>query len=93
MITTAWFFVINTMFTAVPRTTAAQAYRSYLGYDIARSEGLIEPPAGTPLIDYDQKGVTEEECAVCHRTLDPLSYAFTRYKGLIGSISANWCLS
>ncbi len=85
MITSRWFFVNNTMFTAVPRTTAAQAYRAYLGYDIAKLEGLVEPPATATLVDYDAKGVTDETCATCHRTLDPLSYPFTRYNGIGGS--------
>lgn len=81
MITTGWFFVINTMFTALPRTTAAQAYRSYLGLDIAKSEGLV-PPVGEALVDYDDKGIEAAECAVCHTTLDPLSYPFSRYWGI-----------
>lgn len=83
MITTRYFFVVNTMFTAVPRTTAAQAYRAYLGYDIARSEGLL-PPDGVELVDYDDKGVTAPTCAGCHTTLDPLSYPFSRYRGISG---------
>ncbi|MEZ4467452.1 MAG: hypothetical protein R3F43_24165, partial [bacterium] len=82
MLTTRWFAVINTMFTPVNRTAAAQAYRAYLGLDIARSEGLIEPEE--PLVDYDDKGVEAEACAVCHRTLDPLTYPFTRYHGITG---------
>ena len=86
MLTTGWFSVINTMFTPVNRTTAAQAYRAYLGLDIARSEGLIEPDA--PLIDYDDKGVTAEACATCHRTLDALTYPFTRYHGIAGGATA-----
>lgn len=81
MVTTGWFFVINTMFTALPRTTAAQAYRSYLGLDIAKSEGLIVPE-GQVLVDYDDKGIEAPECAVCHTTLDPLSYPFSRYWGI-----------
>ena len=81
MISSRWFFVINTMFTAVPRTAAAQAYRAYLGLDIAKSEGLI-PPEGQPLIDYDDKGITADGCAVCHTTLDPLTYPFSRYEGI-----------
>jgi hypothetical protein len=81
MISSRWFLVINTMFTAVPRTTAAQAYRSYLGLDIAKSEGLI-PPQGQELIDYDEKGITAPACAVCHTTLDPLTYPFTPYEGI-----------
>jgi hypothetical protein len=83
MISSRWFFVINTMFTPVPRTTAAQAYRSYLGLDIAKSEGLI-PPDGQVLVDYDDKGITDPACAVCHTTLDPLSYPFSRYDGISG---------
>ena len=82
MLTTRWFWVKNTMFTPVPRTTAAQAYRAYLGYDIAKLEGL-QPVAGEP-VDYDRKGVTAETCAVCHSTLDPLSYPFSRYDGIGG---------
>lgn len=82
MLTTGWFFTINTMFTPVPRTTAAQAYRSYLGLDIAKSEGLMPPPE--PLVDYDDKGITADACAVCHTTLDPLAYPFSRYWGIAG---------
>lgn len=80
MITTQWFLTINTMFSALPRTTAAQAYRSYLGADISNSEGLI-PVAGEPT-DVDQKGVAQPRCANCHSTLDPLSYAFMKYEGI-----------
>ena len=88
LISSRWFFVINTMFTPVPRTTAAQAYRAYLGLDIAQSQGLINPPNSWPeLVDYDDKGITEDACAACHRTLDPLSYPFSRYHGIRGSRS------
>lgn len=82
MLTTRWFLAKNTMVTPIPRTTAAQAYRAYLGFDIAKMEGL-EPVAGEP-VDYDLKGVRAEQCAVCHSTLDPLSYPFSRYDGLGG---------
>jgi hypothetical protein len=82
MLTTRWFLAKNTMFTPVPRTTAAQAYRAYLGYDIAKMEGL-QPVLGEPA-DYDLKGVKAEQCAVCHSTLDPLSYPFSRYDGIGG---------
>jgi hypothetical protein len=82
MLTTRWFLAKNTMVTPIPRTTAAQAYRAYLGYDIAKMEGL-RPVAGEP-VDYDLKGVTAGQCAVCHSTLDPLSYPFSRYDGLGG---------
>ncbi|WP_428266646.1 hypothetical protein [Haliangium sp.] len=86
MLTTRWFLVTNTMFTPLPRTTAAQAYRAYLGVDIARLEGLM-PVAGEP-VDYDAKTVTRDQCAVCHSTLDPLTYPFTRYEGLTGGSGA-----
>lgn len=82
MLTTRWFLVSNTMFTSVPRTSAAQAYRAYLGYNIAQMEGLHSVP-GEP-VDYDTKDVTRGECAVCHATLDPLTYPFSRYDGLGG---------
>lgn len=84
MLTTRWNFALNTMFTPIPRTTAAQAYRAFLGMDIARMEGLVEIE-GEP-VDYDQKGVTEPECARCHSTLDPLTYPFTRYSGFNGGL-------
>jgi hypothetical protein len=83
MITTQWFLSINTMFSPLPRTTAAQAYRSYLGFDIAKQEGLV-PIAGEPA-DVDRRGVTEPSCALCHSTLDPLSYAFAYYNGITGA--------
>lgn len=86
MLTTRWFLISNTMFTAIPRTTAAQAYRAYLGYDISRMEGL-QDVAGEP-VDYDDKGVQDPECAGCHATLDPLTYPFTRYDGLGGGRGA-----
>ena len=69
------------MFTSIPRTSAAQAYRAYLGYDISKMEGLqavVDEP-----VDYDAKGVEAPDCAVCHRTLDPLTYPFSRYDGLV----------
>lgn len=80
LLTTRWALLSKTMFTGVPRTAAAHAYRAYLGLDIARMQGL-EPVADEPQ-DYDDKGVTEPTCAGCHSTLDPLTYPFTRYRGL-----------
>lgn len=80
MVTTQWFLMAHTMFSALPRTTAAQAYRAYLGMDIAKGEG-IHPIDGEPR-DVDNKGVTEPACAACHSTLDPLSYAFSPYNGI-----------
>jgi hypothetical protein len=82
MLTTAWFVLSNTMFTGVPRTTAAQAYRAYLGLDIAKLEGLH--PVDREPVDYDSKGVAAPACATCHSTLDPLTYPFAFYAGLGG---------
>lgn len=80
MITTQWFLMSNTMLSALPRTTAAQAYRAYLGMELSLNEGIV-PIAGEPL-DIDEKGVAAAGCAQCHSTLDPLSYAFSYYRGL-----------
>lgn len=82
MLTHRWFLMRNTMFTGLPRTTAAQAYRAYLGLDISRMEGLS--PIPNEPVDYDAKGVKAPECAVCHSTLDPLTYPFSRYEGIQG---------
>ena len=80
LLTTRWFLTTNTMFTPIPRATAAQAYRAYLGVDIALMEGLV-PVANEP-VDYDAAAVAQAACAVCHSTLDPLTYPFSRYEGL-----------
>ncbi len=82
LLTTRWNLILNVMFTALPRTAAAQAYRSFLGKDIAKLEGLA-PIEGEP-VDYDEKGVEAPACKVCHSTLDPASYAFRNYQGLTG---------
>lgn len=80
MMTTQWFLAFNTMFSVLPRNTASQVYREYLGYDIAKGEGLM-PVANEPR-DVDNKNVKQPDCAVCHSTLDPLSYAFSTYVGI-----------
>ncbi len=80
MLTTQWFLVNNTMFSELPRTAAAAAYRGFLGMDISRNQGIM-PVAGEPL-DIDGKGVSAPTCAVCHSTLDPLAYAFAYYHGI-----------
>ncbi len=80
MITTQWFLVMNTMFSRLPRTTASQAYRAYLGLDLAAGQGLM-PVANEPR-DVDAKGVAQPACAACHSTLDPLAYAFSSYNGI-----------
>jgi hypothetical protein len=85
LITTRWYLILNVMFTALPRTAAAQAYRGFLGVDIAKLQG-INSIDGEPR-DYDDKGVTADACKVCHATLDPLSYPFKNYQGLTGDIA------
>lgn len=80
MITTQWFLVIHTMFSALPRTSAAQPYRAYLGADNAKSEGIF--PVEEKPRDVDEKGVDQPTCAVCHSSLDPLAYAFAAYEGI-----------
>ncbi|MCK6549458.1 hypothetical protein L6R52_26700 [Myxococcota bacterium] len=85
MLTTRWALVYFTMFTALPRTAAAQAYRAYLGLDIAKLQGLF--PVPNEPVDYDAKGVADSEtCRNCHSTLDPLTYPFKNYSGLTGDI-------
>lgn len=79
MLTQSWFHGSNTMGQALPRVTAAQAYRAYLGLDLSVPEGIY--PNDVPFRDYDAKGVDAPECATCHRTLDPLAYMFSRYVG------------
>jgi len=68
------------MFATLPRNTASQVYREYLGMDIAKGEGL-QPVVNEPR-DVDNRNVRQAECAVCHSTLDPLSYAFSTYVGI-----------
>ncbi len=82
LLTHRWFLMSQIMFTAIPRTAAAQAYRAFLGKDISRLEGLS--PVENEPVDYDAKDVAAPECAVCHSTLDPLTYPFTVYEGIGG---------
>ncbi|HET6584944.1 MAG TPA: DUF1585 domain-containing protein [Nannocystaceae bacterium] len=79
MLTTQWNLFLNTMFSAVPRVTAGQAYRAFLGLDLSLQQG-IDPVHGEPL-DLDAKGVDAPACAQCHSTLDPMAYAFAEYEG------------
>ena len=80
MMTTQWFISNFTMFAELPRNTASQVYRAYLGLDIAKGEGLMPVP-GEPR-DVDNKNIAQPACAVCHSTLDPLAYAFSTYNGI-----------
>ena len=82
MLTTRWFRSLFIMFTGLPRTAAAQAYRVYLGHDIAKIQGVYQWPVEGEPVDYDDKGVQADGCKGCHEVLDPLSYPFSRYHGL-----------
>jgi hypothetical protein len=85
MLTQRWFLVYFIMFSPLQRTMAAQAYRVFLGLDIALLEGLY-PIANEP-VDYDLAGVQAPACAGCHSTLDPLTYPFRDYDGIQGGVS------
>ena len=56
MLTHRWFLMSNTMFTGIPRTTAAQAYRAYLGYDISKLEGLHPVQVGLAQLLHTPRG-------------------------------------
>lgn len=79
MMTTRWNLLYTIMFSVIPRSAAALAYRAFLRQDIGRMEGLMPIP-GEPR-DLDQKGVAQAGCRDCHSTLDPLAYAFQNYNG------------
>jgi hypothetical protein len=83
MITTQWFLWRNTMGAFMPRGTAAQAYRSYLGFELSSLEGMF--PIESEPRDIDRKGVGAAPCYQCHSTLDPMTYAFAYYWGGTGS--------
>lgn len=80
MMTTQWFLAVQTMFSVLPRNTASQVYREYLGMDIAKGEGLM--PVPNEPRDVDNRNIAQPACAVCHSTLDPLSYSFSNYIGI-----------
>lgn len=79
VLTTLWLLQNQIMFSPLPRTMAAHAYREYLGLDLSLGQGLF-PVEGEP-VDYDRARVDAPNCAVCHSTLDPLAYPFSRYHG------------
>lgn len=89
LLTTTWFHFYNTMFSALPRQTAAQAYRAYADQDIARQQGIYPTDDdGYAAIDVDGKGILEEECWQCHSTLERLSYPFAKHNGIGGGAAA-----
>lgn len=80
MLTTRYFLIRNVMAAGLPRVAAGHAYRAYLGLDLSQLEGIHD--VVDPHLDIDEAGVSAPGCAVCHRTLDPLAYAFARYEGV-----------
>ena len=82
LLTTRWNLAYFEMFAVLPRAAAAQARRAWLRQDWAKMEGL-NPVAGQP-IDYDNAGVDEPLCAMCHSTIDAEAQAWRNYAGLIG---------
>jgi len=89
MLTTNWFHFYNTMFSALPRQTASQAYRAYADLDIARQQGLY-PTETYDALDVDDKGILQEECWQCHSTLERLSYPFAAHNGIGGGAAADY---
>lgn len=86
LLTTFWNLGFYLNYTGIARVLVAQAFRAYLGITMAQMQGLNPPPADESLFkDYDSKGVTKPECAVCHSTVDPLTYPFRNYNGLTGT--------
>ncbi len=88
LMTTRYSLTFHIMERDVPRNLVVHFYRELLGLDIALGEGLypIDEQPGVfdwpaPL-DVDGLGVWQEACAVCHTTIDPLSYPWMRYWGI-----------
>ncbi len=89
MITTNWFHFYNTMFSALPRQTASQAYRAYADLDIARQQGLY-PNTSYEALDVDGKGILQPECYQCHATLERLAYPFAAHYGIGGGPTSDY---
>lgn len=88
LLTTFWNLGFYLNYTAVARVLVAQAFRAYLGISMSKMQGLNPPPVEDSLFkDYDSKGVDRPQCAVCHETIDPISYPFRNYNGLTGTSS------
>lgn len=77
--------VTRTRYRELPRVIAAVIYRELLGYDLRHAEGLYpvdELDGALPWpapADPEGRGVTAEECAACHSTLDPAATPWARY--------------
>jgi hypothetical protein len=86
LITSFWNMAFYLNYTGIARVLVAQAFIAFLGIDLSLMQGLHPASvADTKFKDYDGKGVTKPECAVCHTTVDPLSYPFRNYNGLSGT--------
>ena len=98
LITTRYSLAMRVMFSDVPRNLTSHWYKHLLGMDLSRGDGLypIDEQDGAydwdAPADVDNAGVIQEGCAVCHTTLDPLSYPWSRYNGidLTGDTTGTW---
>ena len=86
LISSFWNMAFYLNYTGIARVLVAQAFIAYLGIDLSQMQGLHAPDVNdSKFKDYDGKGVTKPECAVCHTTVDPLAYPFRNYNGLTGT--------
>lgn len=86
LLTSFWNLSVYLNYTGIARVLVAQAFNAFLGVNLALMQGLEPGPQSvTKFRDYDGKGVTRPECAVCHTTVDPLAYPFRNYNGLTGT--------
>ena len=92
LLTSFWNLAVYLNYTGIARVLVAQAFNSFLGISLAEMQGLEHEvsPELTKFKDYDSKlsdgeGKLREDCARCHRTIDPLSYPFRNYNGLTGT--------
>jgi len=86
LLTTFWNLGFYLNYTGIARVLVAQAFNAYLGFSLSDMQGMNAPDISlSQFKDYDSKGVTRPECAVCHETIDPLTYPFRNYNGLTGT--------
>jgi hypothetical protein len=86
LITSFWNLGFYLNYTGIARVLVAQAFLAYAGITLSEMEGLNPPAvADSKFKDYDGKGVSRPECAVCHTTVDALAYPFRNYNGLTGT--------
>lgn len=86
LLSSFWNLAFYLNYTGIARVLVAQAFIAFMGIDLSLMQGLHPvSTAESQFGDYDGKGVTRRECAVCHTTVDPLAYPFRNYNGLTGT--------